>query len=477
MSETHERPVDGAVTLLPHQRSLVERFFRPNGKRVIMLKAEVGLGKGTALIAIAARLVREQPASRVLFLVPSALHSQTWERLRDSGTPSLCVDRLRYREMLDSQPRREMWPSGSVVVMSREFARQADICESLSGTRWRLLIVDEAHGYRGQASGAALRHIAESAERVVLATATSPDLQTLLETSPEATDVVEWRRDAVVDEAGVPLFTVPRPVLHQLSFDLSPSELILIHVVDILGHAAASSGSPHIAESLRRLVASSPPAIERTVRQLEERLDNERRGDLGSDAEPDDETPNPGVPGHDAVGTEKARNATAAVLAQLETLKADSKLNMFGELLRRLTAPSGSPRRVCVLTSYLGTLYYLATEMMDTLGIEVSLLEGRLSLDDRQGALAAIEDSGGVLLATRAALPDHRVLREMTDLVLYDAPRGGDAVAEMLSHFDRVDRLARLNVHVLVPLNEPDAFTQAVLGDIRQALEGPELSR
>ena len=43
------------------------------------------------------------------------------------------------------------------------------------------------------------------------------------------------------------------------------------------------------------------------------------------------------------------------------------------------------------------------------------------------------------------ALPD------VTDLVLYDLPRNGPALLQMIGRFDRFGRMSQLNIHVLAP--------------------------
>src|SRR5438093_11393649 len=96
------RELNSPMKLLPHQGALIETFFDPASKRLILLRGEVGLGKSVALAALASRLLQEQPTARVLFLVPAAMRSQFAERLRERSTPILLVDRYQFREMLDS---------------------------------------------------------------------------------------------------------------------------------------------------------------------------------------------------------------------------------------------------------------------------------------------------------------------------------------------------------------------------------------
>jgi hypothetical protein len=129
-----------------------------------------------------------------------------------------------------------------------DFAKQSDIRESLGNTHWELVVADEAHMFNGP-RGETLRRVGASAERVVLATATVPDFKLLewFDTVRVAdVTVVDWRRDRVVDHEGRPLDTAPRPVLNELSFKLTPSELklraMVMHLCDVLeGNSALQS--------------------------------------------------------------------------------------------------------------------------------------------------------------------------------------------------------------------------------------------
>ena len=218
---------DVPLSLLPHQAAFVEAVLDPAGSQVTLLRGDVGLGKSTALAALASRLLQKQPTARSLFLVPAALRLQLVDMLRRAGTPALLVDRYLFREMVDSVSGGEFWPRGVVVVLSGEFARQFDILESLVSTRWDLVIADEAHSFRG-ARAEVLRRVGAVAERVVLATASN----ILLFDGPlEVAAIVDWRRDQLVDRDGKPLDVAPRPVLHEVRFDLSQAERSLVDAV------------------------------------------------------------------------------------------------------------------------------------------------------------------------------------------------------------------------------------------------------
>lgn len=222
MSQPGKPSTGSSVNLLPHQAALVETFFNPASKRVVLLRGDVGLGKSAALVALACHLLQERPMARVLLLAPNAIGLQFVERLSRAGTMAQHVDRYRYREMLDATIGEELWPSGVVSVLSPDFARQPDIQSSLAATHWAAMIADEAHSIRGDGV-LALQRIAAAADRVVLATAT-PTCELDSAFPPADTAVVEWRRDQIVDHDGRPFRLRKRPVLKEVSFSQSSAE-------------------------------------------------------------------------------------------------------------------------------------------------------------------------------------------------------------------------------------------------------------
>ena len=208
----------------------------PKGNRVTLLRADVGMGKGGALVALSKRLLQERPSARVLLIAPKAVQYQFAARLGAEGVSALLVDRYQYRELLDATSEAEIWPRGMVLVLSMEFAKQSDIRDSLANTHWELVIADEAHMFNGT-RGETLQRVGASAERVVLASATRPNFEWFDAIQLEDISVVDWRRDQMVDNEGRLLYTAPRPVINELSFKLTPSELSLramvMHLCDV----------------------------------------------------------------------------------------------------------------------------------------------------------------------------------------------------------------------------------------------------
>jgi superfamily II DNA or RNA helicase len=469
-----ERELEGGapLKLLPHQATFVESVLGAAGKRVTLLRGDVGLGKSTTLVALASRLLREQPTARCLFLVPAALRLQFVDMLRRAGAAALLVDRYQFREMVDSASGGEFWPHGAVAVLSREFARQVDILESVASIQWDLVVADEAHSFRGSRAEL-LRRIGATAKRLVLASASSISLADGLSIDDAA--VVQWRRDQLVDGNGEPLDVVPRPVLNEVGFHLSQAERSLVDAVsEVCGILEA--GTPQqaaLAKQLLRGLRSSPAPLEAMLQRLA--VPSEARDDAGAALDAADEEEEAAGDGPswsvDHLTAEKAGAAIGRALQEIGAIKVDSKVAAFGGLLAQLIEAKKPTTRICVLNEFLATCYYLVAEI-EGRGLACQLVHGGMGADDRLRSLTTFSAAGEILVATRAVMAEGINLSHVTDLVLYDAPESRLALQQVLGRFDRFGRLSQLSVHVLVPRFGADAMGSAPVQLLREILAG-----
>jgi Helicase conserved C-terminal domain len=459
----NERQAPG-MKLLPHQANFVETVFSPSTKRTILLRADVGLGRSTALVAVAGRLLAEKPTARALFLVPAALRTQFAHMLRDANVSSVVVDRYTYREMLDTTAAKEFWPSGTAVVLGFEFARQPDVRDSLALCKWDIVFVYEwllTRGARAE-SLESLRHITASAERVVLANAEAkypqaqqtrfrmgvavakpPDRESSGLAAGDAT-VVEWRPDLIVDPRGN---RVQGPDFHFISFRRNPPEMELKAIVGSLEMLGGDLG----ARKLFRCLESSPAALERPLQALMTGEVPPDSMDTFSNLEepPSDDIP---IDRSSRSNAEQVAGLAARALQKIEAITSDSKLDAFGELLSRINPGKSSPRRVLVLTDFVATLFYLAADI-EGHGLTCQLLHGSMSTEERVKSLDLFSNTGVILVATRAVIAVGADLGEITDLVLYDpVPRYSGDVSDLSYRFNRFARVSRLTVYFFGPL-------------------------
>ena len=147
---------------------------------------------------------------------------------------------------------------------------------------------------------------------------------------------------------------------------------------------------------------------------------------------------------------QKVAGTAARALSQVEAMERDSKLEALTELLSRLYEVRTPSTRTCVVTEYVGTLFYLATEI-ESLGQTCYVFHGGLNADGRQNTLALFSKDGGILTATIAIMSTGLALPEVTDLILYDIPDSEFALQQVLGRFDRFGRSTQLNVYALLP--------------------------
>jgi ERCC4-related helicase len=451
------------MQLLPHQLAFVEVFFDPASKRVILLRADVGLGKSTALVALVTRLLRQRPTAKVLLLAPGALRVWFVEQLRSAGIPALSVDRYQFREMIESAAGQELWPAGAVSVLTREFARQEDIGQALGATHWDLLIVDEAHQFQGALTGRVLRYVAETSDRVVLATSTLLSLDLPGSFANDDITVVQWRRDQIVDFNGDLLDSMPRPFVRLVPFTLSTAELSLAETVSELCQVFQTGTTQQhlIARLLLQSLQSSPAALENVLTRIRESRNRIAHGMPWLESPEEEQLEDQGDGSVDLNQAEKAKEIASRALDALETAGSDSKLAGLVALLRHIDALKSSAARICVLTEYLGTLFYLAAEI-ESRGKTCHVFHGGMDAEERQRTLARFKHDGGILAANRAAMSEGVALSEVTDLVMYDIPGSPAALERVVARVDRFGRQTQLNIHVLVPSNGVGSFAESL---------------
>lgn len=441
---TQRGPNTVAPSLLPHQKNLIDTFFASPEPKVLVLKSEPGLGKSAALAFLVQCVLRENPAARVLVIAPAMMREQYAAVLHSAHAPALVVDRLRFREMLDASGSGDPWPLGAAMIVGREFARIPDIRESLASVQWHLVVADEAHGLIGTESAATLHVVSRSAARVVLATLQDLDVPAVA--TPAETKVIEWRREYIVDHEGRPLLGAPRPVVHEVLYGLSSTETDLLDSIFELTRLLADSTQARFqAASLARTAASSPAALEEALRRFSERAGKWDGPDSSGEFLGNDESELQWPAGADSRPSTQALSLVEKTLESIDALGPDSKLSAFIALIHHLRKSSERATRVCVLTDYLGTMYYLAAEM-EALGLECHVVHGGMTTEERHSALSM---TSGVVVANSASLAEGTGLCDITDLVLYDQPQSQRRLTELLSRFDRVGRRSQLNVHLL----------------------------
>ncbi len=447
MSTIDEEPMVPPRKLFRHQSDFVDTVLNPASKRIICLGANVGLGKTLTLAALASRFLQSHPATRVLILCPAgALCDHMREIIHEQGSKAVHVSRYKFREFLDNTTESQIWPCGFALLMSYEFARQSDVRDSLVNTQWDLLITDEAHLLTG-ARGDLFRRLELVADKVVLATASKFPVDLL---SKRDVFHVEWKREQLVGHNGKLLDDGMRPLIHEVYFSLDREEKKLSASVTELCQAfkAGTSSQRFFLKILLQSFYSSPVALEGFLRRALERVT--LRDNFFTPMEDTDEYSIEASSSElrDQIVDEKVRATMGQAILELEDLQRDSKLVAFSQLLDKIIGSSQQDSRVCVITEYVDTLYYLAADLEER-GLEHLTLHGGVRDEEREKSFRRFVDTGGILVATMALMTEGLGLPEVTDLIFYDLPANDLLMQRLLGRFDRFGRSKQLHVYVL----------------------------
>lgn len=308
---------DAAVDLNPHQIEAALFALQSPLSKGVILADEVGLGKTVEAGIVLCQLWAERKR-RLLVIAPAAIRKQWALELGDKfNLPVQVLDAKSYREA--RRVGRDPLGGGTILVMSYHFAHA--VRDDLRGVAWDLVVIDEAHKLRNayrpsNKVGQGIRWATEGCRKLLL-TAT-PLQNSLLELYGLATliddtlfgDVNAFR--SLYASAGSNLdalrarlatfckrtlrnqvteyvrYTERRPLTQP--FQPSDDEHALYEAVsDFLqrdGSYALPTRQRHLtALILRKLLASSSPAIAATLDTLRQRLESLRDDRVGNDPE------------------------------------------------------------------------------------------------------------------------------------------------------------------------------------------------
>jgi superfamily II DNA or RNA helicase len=437
----------GQDNLLSHQLEFRDHFLAEKSRARQLLLAPTGLGKGYVAQVIADQVVREESDGKALFLVPAGLREQFASALGEWAPPYSVesVDRRRLREILSGAQGDDVWPCPSIVVMSIEFARQEDVTPLLLGSRWSLLVVDEAHLVRGPRMRL-IRELADIADRVLLLSAV--DAEVVTSELPDL-EVVRWSRD-VVDAAGRRLLVAVPRARHVVDYARSQEEASLAAAfLRLIQEGIIEREAPQL-DLIRRVMmnalASSRSALEQTLlRQLDKlSADFDLRLATGQPMQTQEGTSEvetetnflellSGSPVWKQTG-DASRRLTELV-ARLDALPADTKAGALRTLIDTLRRrEEGAP--ICIFTSFAATAEYLAEVLAES--TDVFLLTGAMAVEARTEAAARVFATGGVLIATHAVQGMDLSTSHLA--VHYDLP---ERELQMEQRWGRLDRVGQ----------------------------------
>ena len=302
---------DASVDLNPHQIEAALFAMRNPLQQGVLLADEVGLGKTIEAALVVCQLWAER-RRRILIIAPASLRKQWAQELYEKfAVPTKVVDAavLRQEAVGNVLQTLEYITRSNIVIMSYHFATRLE--EELRGIPWDLVVLDEAHKLRNahrpsNRIGQALRRALEGRKKLLL-TAT-PLQNSLMELYGLSTLIDEhlfgddkaFRKQFVNNDANLPELrerikhfthrTLRKDVLEYVQytqrkaltqpFEPTDDEQAVYDAVSAFLQREHSFALPKSQRHLtglilRKLLASSTPAIMGTLSSIYQRLEQQ----------------------------------------------------------------------------------------------------------------------------------------------------------------------------------------------------------
>lgn len=160
-------------------------------------------------------------------------------------------------------------------------------------------------------------------------------------------------------------------------------------------------------------------------------------------------------------------DAIDSVIGQAEAcLLADRKLlellGVVGDLVL------AQRKKLLIFTEYRATQEYLQRKLMEDLGVRSTLINGGMTVDDKQASIDAFEDDVDVLVSTEAGGEGLNLQRNCHVLVNYDIPWNP---ARLQQRIGRLYRYGQLEKVVVVNMTSTDTIDNEILTSVLTRLE------
>jgi superfamily II DNA or RNA helicase len=451
-----ERPATGlwtaaaaTIDLLPYQLEPAMAVLR--GATRILLADAVGLGKTIQAGLILAELRARGLLERALVLCPAGLRAGWASELEQRfGLACAVIDQAAIAETAAALPPDvNPWATHAIAIASIDFVKRPEVLAALAGVPIDVVIADEAHHLTpGTDRGDAVHALGSRAPWCVLVTATphSGDeaaFAYLTRLGGHGDDPAIFRR-----ARGDAKLASPRRE-RIVRIEPGPAERDLLEAVDRYAHAIwhgeglRDRAVQLVAITIARRAASSPLALERTLRRrlaLLGSTDQPAQARLPWDEEDDGDDSGPaGLLARPGLASGADERATIAhLLALIARGEGSAKLAWITRALRRINEPA------IVFTEYRDTLEALTAHLEGL--VRLAAISGAMPIDQRRAAVHAFNNEDvEVLVATDAAgegLNLHRRCRLVIDVELPWNP------LRLEQRIGRVDRLGqRRRVH------------------------------
>jgi hypothetical protein len=390
--------------LFPHQKEFLDEAFSPKSNKVVLLIGPPGYGKSMTLVASLAKWYQKHPESRMLLLIPTALHDQVLELLRSCGTRAFKFDRYWLRQNLDEVDSDIRLPRGVVWVANPTFAEKKDVLDILDRSSIDLVVADEAHHLR---SGKVLMMevLIAQAKKVLLATATP--LETSVPGLLEEVTIIRWEHTDLLDVGGEPLFVEPAEIKPRIiNFVRSDLEQCIKGSVESLVDLLSENPDPRaelFASTLMKTLESSPAAFESVFRRIRNDLAHSTSQFLILDAR----------------SSSLALSLCTDIDIWLDELSHDAKLESLGRIMADIRGLAKTGEITLIITDFAATLFYLASYLEES-QIRHSVIHSTQTFNERVGEIDSAVKESKVVIATRAVVKEHFSLGNVADLIIYE---------------------------------------------------------
>ena len=505
------------VIPLPHQLHVLNRALANNNIRYI-LADEVGLGKTIEAGMIIKELKARGLVQRVLVVCPTGLVTQ-WEtemkeKFHEKFHVILPSDYDTIRRITDNddvygQYNQVISPMDSIKPIERHAGWSQEKVDqynqervySIINSGWDLIIIDEAHrvaGSSGEVARYKLGHLLSQASPYLLLLSATPHngktepflrLVRLLDEDafPNAKSIVKEqvapylirteKREAI-DNNGNKLFKNRVTHLVSLNWDKRHSrqrelyELVTDYVSKTYNKALRNRKKNmcliFLLIIMQRMVTSSTAAVRQSLEKRLQvlKMQNTHIGNLTEEdlAELDMED-----------GVEEALEAISldmdAEIAELEMIisvakqaefqypdvKVETLTNTIDELLSE-----DSDQKIIIFTEFVATQDYLKN-LLTNKGYTVTILNGSMSIDERNDALREFRDKTSIFISTDAG-GEGLNLQFSNIIINYDLPWNPMKIEQRCGRVDRIGQTRDVHIYNFI-------ITDTVENRVRDVLE------